>query len=79
MLAASGLTIVSGLALGIDGLAHRGALSAQGKTIAVLGSGPDCVAPRTHRWLAQAILEADGALVSEFFQDRGTPRLFPAA
>ncbi|ARD18607.1 DNA-processing protein DprA [Edwardsiella piscicida] len=78
VLAASGLTIVSGLALGIDGLAHRGALSAQGKTIAVLGSGPDCVAPRTHRGLAQAILEADGALVSEFFPGtEARPAYFP--
>lgn len=64
-LAAVGLTITSGLALGVDGAAHHGALT-KGKTIAVMGTGPDRIYPRRHRQLASAIVE-QGALVSEFF------------
>lgn len=65
-LAASGFAITSGLALGVDGAAHRGALAAKGKTLAIFGTGIDTVYPARHRTLAQQIVEQGGALVSEF-------------
>jgi len=61
----AGLVITSGLARGIDGAAHRGALDANGKTIAVMASGPERIYPAVHRQLAEHIIE-NGALVSEF-------------
>lgn len=64
-LSASGLTIVSGLALGIDAAAHRGGLAAAGSTIAVLGNGIDIDYPRSNRRLAQQIA-THGCIVSEF-------------
>ncbi|MFM2481277.1 DNA-processing protein DprA [Celerinatantimonas sp. YJH-8] len=63
-LAALRVVVTSGLALGIDSAAHQGALM-QGKTIAVMGTGPDQVYPRRHRKLAETILE-QGAIVTEF-------------
>lgn len=64
-LARNGVTVVSGLARGIDGLAHKAALEAGGRTIAVLGSGLDHIYPSEHRKLAQQIVER-GALVSDY-------------
>ncbi len=60
-----GITIVSGLALGIDAQAHLGCLASQGQTIAVLGTGIDCIYPRRHLQLAAQIRE-NGLIISEF-------------
>ncbi|MHA6491774.1 DNA-processing protein DprA [Pseudomonas borbori] len=64
-LAAGGFVITSGLALGIDGAAHQGALDVAGKTIAVLGTGLQCLYPARHKQLAADIVAQGGALVSE--------------
>ena len=64
-LAAHGFVVVSGLARGIDGGAHRGALEAGGRTIAVLGCGIDVAYPPEHRGLADSIIERRGAVLSE--------------
>ena len=61
-----GFAITSGLARGIDGAAHQGALAANGTTIAVLGSGLDNIYPNCHQSLAQTILKKGGVLLSEF-------------
>lgn len=63
-LAQAGITVVSGLARGVDAVAHRAAIEAGGRTIAVLGSGPDVIYPAEHRRLAEQILES-GAILSE--------------
>lgn len=64
-LAAAGVTIVSGLAIGVDGVAHQAALEAGGRTLAVLGSGIDLPYPQRHRRLAEQIA-AHGALISDY-------------
>lgn len=65
-LAAAGVVVVSGLALGVDAAAHLGALDAGGCTVAVLGTGVDVVYPASHTELARRIVDAGGALVSQF-------------
>jgi DNA processing protein len=72
-LATRGITIVSGLARGIDAAAHKGALHGKGRTIAVLGTGIDAVYPRENTRLVREILDAGGAVVSQF--PLGTPPL----
>ena len=72
ILSEAGLTVISGLALGIDAAAHRGALSAVARSVAVVGTGADVVYPAHNRGLAND-LAARGALVSEFAL--GTPPL----
>jgi DNA processing protein len=71
-LSQTGLTVVSGLALGIDGAAHEGALEGRGNTIAVMGTGADRIYPARHRDLAHRIAE-QGLLLTEF--DIGMPPL----
>lgn len=65
-LALCGVTITSGLAAGIDAVAHKAALATGGRTLAVLGNGLGHIYPKRHQWLADQILEHDGALISEF-------------
>ena len=73
-LAGAGVTIVSGLAQGIDTEAHKGALDAGGRTIAVLGTGVDVIYPTSNIKLAKRILDEDcGVIISEF--SPGTPAL----
>lgn len=77
-LAEAGVTVVSGLAIGIDGHAHRAALEAGGRTFAVLGSGIDDIYPREHNGLAKRVAE-QGALISDNLPDAKPDRWnFPA-
>jgi DNA processing protein len=77
-LANCGLVIISGMARGIDSAAHKGAVQARGRTIAVFGTGVDVIYPRENRKLSEQILELGGALVSEFPLATGpTPHNFP--
>ena len=64
--AEAGWTVVSGLARGIDAAAHRGALAADGRTVAALGCGPDIRYPRQHASLRRRILDSGGAMVTEY-------------
>jgi DNA processing protein len=73
-LAATGLIVVSGMARGVDSAAHRGALAASGRTVAVLGSGVDVIYPPEHAALSREIA-ASGAVISELVP--GTPPLAP--
>lgn len=65
-LARKGIVIISGLALGVDGLAHKAAVDAGGTTIAVLGNGLPEIYPASHRNLANGIIQSGGAIISEY-------------
>ena len=65
-MAEAGITVVSGLARGIDTAAHEGALAGGGRTVAVLANGIDSVYPEENRELAQRIVDAGGAVITEF-------------
>lgn len=73
-LARSGIVIVSGLALGIDGIAHQAAVEAGGKTIAVLGNALPGIYPSAHAYLARTIVESGGAVISEYEPNLPTMR-----
>ncbi len=74
----SGLNVTSGMALGIDGACHRGALAGGGQTVAVWGTGLDRCYPARHRKLAEQIVEQGGVLVSEMWPEVGPqPGQFP--
>jgi DNA processing protein len=78
-LSQSQATIISGLALGIDGLAHQIALENKARTIAVLGSGLKRIYPPQHQKLAQEIINSQGALISEYSPlTTPTQKTFPA-
>lgn len=72
-LASRGITVVSGLARGIDTAAHRGAIAGKGKTVGVIGTGIDTVYPKENRRLVEDIIESGGCIVSQF--PLGTPPL----
>ena len=77
-LAARGLVIFSGMARGVDTAAHRGAVSAKGKTVAVFGTGIDVIYPKENARLSEQILSLGGALVSEFpMSTFAAPQNFP--
>ncbi len=69
-LARAGISVVSGLAFGIDSAAHEGALLGNGKTVAVLPNGLDPIQPRSHYGLARQILNQNGCIISEFSESR---------
>lgn len=72
-LARKGIVIISGLALGVDSIAHRAALEAGGTTMAVLGNGLPSIYPSSHKALAEQIVSAGGAIISEYSE--GTPAI----
>lgn len=75
----AGMTIVSGLAYGVDAVAHKAAIEAGGKTIAVLGCGVDCCNPPANQYLYDQIIDGNGVIMSEFpLSQRASRGLFPA-
>ena len=77
-LAKKGIVIVSGMAFGIDGIAHRGCLDAGGTTVAVLGTPIDHIYPAQHKPLAKEIIKKGGAIISEY-APRGSSKDLPLA
>lgn len=78
-IAEKGIVTISGLARGIDSLAHKATLEAKGKTIAVIGSGIDNIYPKENIELAREIIKNGGAIVSEYIVGRKAQRMnFPA-
>lgn len=78
-LASAGICLVSGLAYGIDAIAHKATLDANGKAVAVLGTPLDTIYPATNRNLAKSILSSGGAIISEYQIGQNTQRFnFPA-
>ena len=77
-LAGQGLVIISGMARGVDTASHRGAITAKGKTVAVLGTGADVIYPKENSRLAEQILALGGCLISEFAMGTfAAPQNFP--
>jgi DNA processing protein len=74
--AENGIVVVSGLARGVDGEAHRGCLEAGGRTIAVLGNGADGIFPPSHKGLASRILDSGGLIMSEYPPGAGVRKYF---
>ncbi len=72
----AGVVIISGLALGVDSIAHQAALDAGGKTIAILPAGLDQIYPSRHQRLAEDIVRQGGALASEFPTGQGRPQKY---
>lgn len=68
-IAKAGLTVISGMAKGIDSASHIGALEVKGKTIAVLGNGPNVIFPPQNKQIYEQILETGGAIISEYPKD----------
>lgn len=78
-LAKTGLTIISGLALGVDGISHQAVLDVNARTIAVLGSGFDHLYPKEHIKLSNDIVKSGGAVIAEYPPDtKPTQKTFPA-
>ncbi|MDQ5943452.1 MAG: DNA-protecting protein DprA [Patescibacteria group bacterium] len=78
-LASAGICLVSGLAYGIDAIAHKAAIDAKGKVVAVLGTPLNTIYPAANRNLAKSILSAGGAIISEYEVGQSTQRFnFPA-
>src|SRR6202051_1464703 len=77
-LASRGLVIFSGLARGVDAAAHRGAINAKGKTVAVFGTGVDIIYPKENTRLTEQLVTLGGALISEFPMNTfAAPQNFP--
>ena len=77
-LSKNGICIVSGMAIGIDTAAHDGAIEEKGKTIAILGSGLNCIYPKENEWLFNKILKNDGCILSEYaINEKASMKNFP--